>query len=41
MYTYRREALTKYVSLARGVLEQRESLEQLRAIEHGSGWTRR
>jgi 3-deoxy-manno-octulosonate cytidylyltransferase (CMP-KDO synthetase) len=35
MYTYRREALTKYVSLARGVLEQRESLEQLRAIEHG------
>ena len=35
MYTYRREALTKYVSLPRGVLEQRESLEQLRAIEHG------
>lgn len=35
MYTYRREALTKYVSLARGVLEHRESLEQLRAIEHG------
>jgi 3-deoxy-manno-octulosonate cytidylyltransferase (CMP-KDO synthetase) len=35
MYAYRREALTKYVNLARGVLEQRESLEQLRAIEHG------
>jgi 3-deoxy-manno-octulosonate cytidylyltransferase (CMP-KDO synthetase) len=35
MYAYRREALKKYVNLARGVLEQRESLEQLRAIEHG------
>jgi 3-deoxy-manno-octulosonate cytidylyltransferase (CMP-KDO synthetase) len=35
MYTYRREALTRYVSLPRGVLEQRESLEQLRAIENG------
>jgi 3-deoxy-manno-octulosonate cytidylyltransferase (CMP-KDO synthetase) len=35
MYAYRREALTKHVNLARGVLEQRESLEQLRAIEHG------
>lgn len=35
MYTYRREALAKYVGLPRGVLEQRESLEQLRAIEHG------
>jgi 3-deoxy-manno-octulosonate cytidylyltransferase (CMP-KDO synthetase) len=35
MYTYRREALARYVSLARGFLEQRESLEQLRAIEFG------
>jgi 3-deoxy-manno-octulosonate cytidylyltransferase (CMP-KDO synthetase) len=35
MYTYRREALARYVNLARGVLEQRESLEQLRAIEAG------
>jgi 3-deoxy-manno-octulosonate cytidylyltransferase (CMP-KDO synthetase) len=35
MYAYRREALTKYINLARGVLKQRESLEQLRAIEHG------
>jgi 3-deoxy-manno-octulosonate cytidylyltransferase (CMP-KDO synthetase) len=35
MYTYRREALTRYVGLPRGILEQRESLEQLRAIEFG------
>jgi 3-deoxy-manno-octulosonate cytidylyltransferase (CMP-KDO synthetase) len=35
MYTFRREALARYVSLPRGVLEQRESLEQLRAIEAG------
>ncbi|MER8473686.1 3-deoxy-manno-octulosonate cytidylyltransferase [Mesorhizobium sp. M1328] len=35
MYTYRREALAKYVSLPCGVLEQREGLEQLRAIEYG------
>jgi 3-deoxy-manno-octulosonate cytidylyltransferase (CMP-KDO synthetase) len=35
MYTYRREALARYVGLPRGVLEQRESLEQLRAIEFG------
>jgi 3-deoxy-manno-octulosonate cytidylyltransferase (CMP-KDO synthetase) len=35
MYTYRRDALARYVNLPRGVLEQRESLEQLRAIEHG------
>jgi 3-deoxy-manno-octulosonate cytidylyltransferase (CMP-KDO synthetase) len=35
MYTYRREALARYVSLPRGVLEQRENLEQLRAIEYG------
>lgn len=35
MYTYRREALARYVHLPRGILEQRESLEQLRAIEAG------
>ncbi len=35
MYTYRREALARYVQLPRGVLEQRENLEQLRAIEAG------
>ena len=35
MYTYRREALCRYVGLPRGILEQRESLEQLRAIEFG------
>ncbi|HEY4175015.1 MAG TPA: 3-deoxy-manno-octulosonate cytidylyltransferase [Rhodopila sp.] len=35
MYTYRREALARYVGLPRGILEQRESLEQLRAIEAG------
>lgn len=35
MYTYRRAALSRYVGLPRGILEQRESLEQLRAIEHG------
>jgi len=35
MYTYRRQALAKYVSLPRGVLERRESLEQLKALEHG------
>jgi 3-deoxy-manno-octulosonate cytidylyltransferase (CMP-KDO synthetase) len=35
MYTYRRDTLVQYVSLPRGVLEQRENLEQLRAIEFG------
>jgi 3-deoxy-manno-octulosonate cytidylyltransferase (CMP-KDO synthetase) len=35
MYTYRREALARYVGLPRGVLERRENLEQLRAIEFG------
>jgi 3-deoxy-manno-octulosonate cytidylyltransferase (CMP-KDO synthetase) len=35
LYTYRREALSRYVRLPHGVLEQRESLEQLRAIEFG------
>lgn len=35
LYTYRREALRRFVSLPPGVLEQRERLEQLRALEHG------
>jgi 3-deoxy-manno-octulosonate cytidylyltransferase (CMP-KDO synthetase) len=35
MYTYRRQALSRFVTLPQGVLERRESLEQLRAIEHG------
>ena len=35
IYTYRREALDRYVGLPQGVLEQRESLEQLRAVESG------
>ncbi len=35
LYAYRREALRRFVSLAPGVLEQREKLEQLRALEAG------
>ena len=35
MYAYRRVALERYVALPPGVLEQRESLEQLRALEAG------
>ena len=35
LYAYRREALARFVSLPPGVLERRESLEQLRALEHG------
>ncbi len=35
MYTYRREALARYVGLPRGILERRENLEQLRALEFG------
>ena len=35
MYTYRRQALSRFVSIPQGFLERRESLEQLRAIEHG------
>lgn len=35
LYAYRREALTRFVSLAPGTLERRESLEQLRALEAG------
>ena len=35
IYAYRRAALERFVSLAPGVLEQREKLEQLRALENG------
>ena len=35
LYAYRRVALERYVKLPRGVLEQRERLEQLRALEAG------
>jgi 3-deoxy-manno-octulosonate cytidylyltransferase (CMP-KDO synthetase) len=35
LYAYRREALEKFVSWPPGVLEKREKLEQLRALEHG------
>jgi 3-deoxy-manno-octulosonate cytidylyltransferase (CMP-KDO synthetase) len=35
IYAYRREALTRFVTLPPGVIEQRERLEQLRALENG------
>lgn len=35
IYAYRRAALTRFVGLPPGVIEQRESLEQLRALENG------
>ena len=35
LYAYRRRALARFVSLAPSPLEQREKLEQLRALEHG------
>ncbi len=35
LYAYRRAALDRFVALPRGVLEQRERLEQLRALEAG------
>jgi 3-deoxy-manno-octulosonate cytidylyltransferase (CMP-KDO synthetase) len=35
LYAYRRAALEEFVGLPRGVLEQRERLEQLRALEAG------
>jgi 3-deoxy-manno-octulosonate cytidylyltransferase (CMP-KDO synthetase) len=35
LYAYRRDALDRFVRLPRGVLEQRERLEQLRALEAG------
>jgi 3-deoxy-manno-octulosonate cytidylyltransferase (CMP-KDO synthetase) len=35
LYAFRRAALERFVALPRGVLEQRERLEQLRALEAG------
>jgi len=35
LYVYRRKALERFVSLPPGVLEAREKLEQLRALENG------
>jgi len=35
IYTYRRRALERFVSMPPGLLEQREKLEQLRALEAG------
>ncbi len=35
IYAYRREALERFVTLPRGILERREKLEQLRALEAG------
>ncbi len=35
LYAYTKEALTKFVSLKPSILEQREKLEQLRALENG------
>ncbi|CCG41663.1 3-deoxy-manno-octulosonate cytidylyltransferase [Magnetospirillum molischianum] len=35
IYAYRREALARFVALPPGVLERREKLEQLRALENG------
>jgi 3-deoxy-manno-octulosonate cytidylyltransferase (CMP-KDO synthetase) len=35
LYAYRRDFLLEYTKLAPGILERAESLEQLRALEHG------
>jgi 3-deoxy-manno-octulosonate cytidylyltransferase (CMP-KDO synthetase) len=35
IYAFRRKALARFVALPPGVLEQRERLEQLRALEAG------
>ena len=35
IYGYRRDALESFINLPQGVLEQRERLEQLRALENG------
>ncbi|BAE52972.1 3-deoxy-manno-octulosonate cytidylyltransferase [Paramagnetospirillum magneticum] len=35
LYAYRRDSLERFVSLPQGVLESREKLEQLRALENG------
>ncbi len=35
LYGFRRDSLRRFVALPQGVLERREKLEQLRALEHG------
>ena len=35
LYAYRRDSLRRFVGLKQGVLERREKLEQLRALENG------
>lgn len=35
LYAFRRDSLARFVSLPQGVLERRERLEQLRALENG------
>lgn len=35
LYGFRRDSLRRFVTLPQGVLERRERLEQLRALEHG------
>ena len=35
LYAYRRDILKKFVNLSHGVIEKRENLEQLRALENG------
>ena len=35
LYAYRRDALARFVALPPGILERRERLEQLRALENG------
>ncbi len=35
LYAYRRDSLERFVALPHGVLEMREKLEQLRALEYG------
>ncbi len=35
LYAYRRSALARFVALPPGILERREKLEQLRALEAG------
>lgn len=35
IYGFRRASLSRFVNLQRGTLEEREGLEQLRALEHG------
>ncbi|WP_142849125.1 3-deoxy-manno-octulosonate cytidylyltransferase [Telmatospirillum sp. J64-1] len=35
LYAFRRDSLKRFVALPQGILEQREKLEQLRALENG------